>query len=219
MNEETMTAAVLDDLVRRHPALAACRESINAAYALLAGALAAGGTVFVCGNGGSRADADHIVGELSKGFLSRRPLPPETIAEFSARLGEDAAPLCARLQLGLRAMLLDAHQALTTAYANDVDPLMACAQQLFVMGRPGDAVIGISTSGNAANVANVFKVAAGMGVRRILLTGNRHGACEALADLSIAAPESETYKIQELHLPIYHALCIMLEKRFFGRQD
>lgn len=219
MSEASMTGAVLDDLVRRHPALAACRESINAAYAMLTGALAAGGTIFVCGNGGSRADADHIVGELSKGFLSRRPLPAATIREFSARLGEDAAPLCARLQRGLRAMLLDAHPALTTAYANDVDPLMACAQQLFVMGRPGDAVIGISTSGNAANVANVFKVAAGIGARRLLLTGNRHGACEALAELSITVPEAETYKVQELHLPVYHALCIMLEKRFFGDGD
>ena len=219
MNEEAMTAAALDDLTRRHPALAACRGQIRDAYAMLAAACAAGGTIFVCGNGGSRADADHIVGELSKGFLSKRPLAPETVRAFSARLGTDADHLCARLQRGLRAMLLDAHPALTTAYFNDVDPLMACAQQLFVMARPGDAVIGISTSGNAANVANVFKVAAGMGVRRLLLTGNRHGACEALAELSIAVPEAETYKIQELHLPVYHALCIMLEKRFFGDGD
>ena len=215
MLDAEIVKPVLDELVHRYPALDVCRGQIADAYAVLEQTLAAGGTVFVCGNGGSRADADHIVGELSKGFLSRRPLPEALVRQFSTNLKTDASALCGKLQLGLRAMLLGCQPALDTAYANDVDPLMVAAQQLFVMGRPGDTVIGISTSGNAENIANVFNVATGIGIRKILLTGNRHGKCEPLADCVIGVPENETYKIQEFHLPVYHALCIMLEKKFF----
>ena len=150
-------------------------------------------------------------------LLADDALEGAVLEKVTEKLGEDASGLCAKLQMGMRAMLLSAHPALSSAYANDVDPLMCYAQQLFVMGRKQDVVIGLSTSGNAENIQNVFKVAGGLGIRRILFTGNRHGKCERYADCVIAVPESETYRIQELHLPVYHAVCIMLEEYFYGK--
>ena len=217
MKKDSVADPVMETLLNRYPGLASCAEEITEAYQILRNSIGQGGTVFVCGNGGSHADADHIIGELSKGFLSKRTVPAEIAARMTEKLGEDASGLCAKLQMGMRAMLLSAHPALSSAYANDVDPLMCCAQQLFVMGRKQDVVIGLSTSGNAENIQNVFKVAGGLGIRRILFTGNRHGKCERYADCVIAVPESETYRIQELHLPVYHAVCIMLEEYFYGK--
>ena len=216
MQNDPIAESVMATLLARHPALAACADKITDAYRILRDSIAQGGTVFVCGNGGSHADADHIIGERSKGFLLKRKLPAELVKSMSEKLGEDATDLCGRLQMGMRAMLLDAHPALSSAYANDVDPVMCYAQQLFVMGRENDVVIGLSTSGNAENIRNVFKVAGGRGIKRILFTGNRHGKCEQYADCVIDVPESETYKIQELHLPTYHAICIMLEEYFYA---
>ena len=204
-------------LVKRYPVLSACKEQIMQAYSVLETTFLNGGTVFTCGNGGSQSDADHIVGELSKGFLLKRPVPPEKVFQMSASLGEDATALCASLQMGLRALNLSSQPALSTAFANDVDPLMNLAQELFVMGRKGDSVIGLSTSGNAQNILNAFKVAGGIGIKRILFTGSGHGKCEKYADCIINVPECETYKVQELHLPIYHTICIMLEDRFYGK--
>lgn len=217
MKKDSVADPVMETLLNRYPGLASCAEEITEAYQILRDSIGQGGTVFVCGNGGSHADADHIIGELSKGFLSKRTVPAEIATRMTEKLGEDASGLCAKLQMGMRAMLLSAHPALSSAYANDVDPLMCCAQQLFVMGRKQDVVIGLSTSGNAENIQNVFKVAGGLGIRRILFTGNRHGKCERYADCVIAVPESETYRIQELHLPVYHAVCIMLEEYFYGK--
>ena len=114
-------------------------------------------------------------------------------------------------------MNLSSQQALATAFLNDVDPSMVLAQELFVMARKGDAVLGITTSGNAKNVLNVFKTAGGIGVKRILLTGNRHGICEKYVDCVIDVPESETFRVQELHLPVYHTLCMMIEDHFYGK--
>ena len=216
MQNDPIAESVMATLLARHPALAACADKITDAYRILRDSIAQGGTVFVCGNGGSHADADHIIGELSKGFLLKLKLPAELVKSMSEKLCEDATDLCGRLQMGMRAMLLDAHPALSSAYANDVDPVMCYAQQLFVMGRENDVVIGLSTSGNAENIRNVFKVAGGRGIKRILFTGNRHGKCEQYADCVIDVPESETYKIQELHLPTYHAICIMLEEYFYA---
>ena len=215
MKKDSVADPVMETLLNRYPGLASCAEEITEAYQILRDSIGQGGTGFVCGNGGSHADADHIIGELSKGFLSKRTVPAEIAARMTEKLGEDASGLCAKLQMGMRAMLLSAHPALSSAYANDVDPLMCYAQQLFVMGRKQDVVIGLSTSGNAENIQNVFKVAGG--IRRILFTGNRHGKCERYADCVIAVPESETYRIQELHLPVYHAVCIMLEEYFYGK--
>ena len=206
----------MEQLLKRYPALSVCAEQIMRAYSILEETYLNGGTVFTCGNGGSQSDADHIVGELSKGFLLKRSLPCEVVQQISSALGEDASDLCSRLQLGLRAMNLSSQPALSTAYANDVDPLMSLAQELFVMGRTGDSVIGLSTSGNAQNILNAFKVAGGLGIKRILFTGSGHGKCEMYADCVINVPECETYKVQELHLPIYHTICIMQEDRFHG---
>ena len=206
----------MEQLLKRYPALSVCAEQIMRAYSILEETYLNGGTVFTCGNGGSQSDADHIVGELSKGFLLKRSLPCEVVQQISSALGEDASDLCSRLQMGLRAMNLSSQPALSTAYANDVDPLMSLAQELFVMGRTGDCVIGLSTSGNAQNILNAFKVAGGLGIKRILFTGSGHGKCEKYADCVINVPECETYKVQELHLPIYHTICIMLEDRFHG---
>ena len=207
----------MEQLLKRYPALSVCAEQIMRAYSILEETYLNGGTVFTCGNGGSQSDADHIVGELSKGFLLKRSLPCEVVQQISSALGEDASDLCSRLQMGLRAMNLSSQPALSTAYANDVDPLMSLAQELFVMGRTGDSVIGLSTSGNAQNILNAFKVAGGLGIKRILITGSGHGKCEKYADCVINVPECETYKVQELHLPIYHTICIMLEDRFHGQ--
>ncbi len=207
----------MEQLLKRYPALSVCAEQIMRAYSILEETYLNGGTVFTCGNGGSQSDADHIVGELSKGFLLKRSLPCEVVQQISSALGEDASDLCSRLQMGLRAMNLSSQPALSTAYANDVDPLMSLAQELFVMGRTGDSVIGLSTSGNAQNILNAFKVAGGLGIKRILFTGSGHGKCEKYADCVINVPECETYKVQELHLPIYHTICIMLEDRFHGQ--
>lgn len=207
----------MEHLLERYPVLSVCTDQIMRAYSILEATFLNGGTVFTCGNGGSHSDADHIVGELSKGFLLRRAVPSEKVFQMSASLGEDATSLCASLQMGLRALNLSSQPALSTAYANDMDPLMALAQELFVMGRKGDSVIGLSTSGNAQNILNAFKVAGGIGVKRILFTGSGHGKCEKYADCIINVPECETYKVQELHLPIYHTICIMLENRFYGK--
>ena len=152
MTGDSISASVLKTLLERYPVLAACSGKIVEAYAMLRDSIRQGGTVFVCGNGGSHADADHIIGELSKGFLSRRVVPEEIVRQFTENLGEDASGLCSGLQMGIRAMLLSAHPALSSAYANDVDPLMCYAQQLFVAGRNGDVVIGLSTSGNAEKI-------------------------------------------------------------------
>lgn len=218
MKKDPVADPVVENLLKRYPVLASCVEGIVETYQILRDSIGQGGTVFVCGNGGSHADADHIIGELSKGFLSKRKVPAEVAARMAGKLGEDVSGLCGKLQMGMRAMLLSAHPALSSAYANDVDPLMCYAQQLFVMGRERDAVIGLSTSGNAENIQNVFRVAGGLGIKRILFTGNHHGKCERYADCVIAVPESETYRIQELHLPVYHAVCIMLEEYFYGKQ-
>jgi D-sedoheptulose 7-phosphate isomerase len=115
-------------------------------------------------------------------------------------------------------MVLSAHQALSTAFTNDVDPMLCYAQQLFAMGSEGDCILGISTSGNAENILNAFKVAGGMGIKRILLTGEGNGKCAAYTDCVIHAPAKETFRVQEYHLPIYHTLCMMIEERFFGKK-
>ena len=205
----------IKELVSRYPVLESVAESLDKVYVALKRCFVNDKTLFCAGNGGSAADAEHIVGEMMKGFLLPRPLDDEMRTAFRQRTGDDS--LAGRLQMGLRCISLVSHPALNTAFMNDVDPLMIYAQQLFVLGRSGDAVIGITTSGNAENICNMFKVARARGITTILLTGSRQGKCEPFADLVIHAPESETYKVQELHLPIYHCLCAMLEENFYGK--
>jgi len=205
------------ELFERFPALRAVETSLARAFDALRSTVATGGTIFTCGNGGSAADAEHIVGELMKGFLSNRSLSREEISVFESVLGpDDAKHFAASLQSGIKAVSLTGHPSLSTAFANDADPTMVFAQQLYALSEKGDALIAISTSGNSRNVLNALKVAKAKGVVGVALTGKGGGKCAEIADIVIAVPESETYKVQELHLPVYHTLCAMLEEEFYG---
>lgn len=206
----------LDELVKRYPQLAVCRSDIEAAYEVMEEAYEKDHKLLIAGNGGSAADSEHIAGELMKRFKTPRPVP----SEFSKKLveidSERGLGLAKNLERGLMAIPLVAHEALTTAYINDVDGLGVFAQQLYGFGRPGDVFLGISTSGNSKNVMSATVVARALGIKVIGLTGATGGELAKVADVSIKVPETETYMIQELHLPVYHCLCLMLEDRFFG---
>lgn len=208
--------AHMDTLVRRYPELGCARDDIERAYLVLEGSFAAGGKLLIAGNGGSAADAEHMVGELMKGFKLRR----QPDKDFARRLIEaDAAlgPLLAQnLQGALPAIALDGHPALSTAYMNDCEPLLCFAQQVNGYGREGDVFLGISTSGNSKNVLYAAATARAKGMRVIGLTGAKESRLSAASDVCIKVPQAETYMIQELHLPVYHCLCLMLETRFFG---
>ncbi len=204
----------LEDLILRCPALTLCAESIRRAADILTETFARGGTLYTVGNGGSSADADHIVGELAKGFLKKRPLPPEQRARL-AELGEEGRALADGLQMGLPAVSLHSQSALLTAFLNDADPKLAYAQALFALAKPGDALIAISTSGNSENVVNAARLAKSMGVRVVALTGSRPSRLGDLADAAVRVGAEETYLVQELHLPVYHWLCAAVEEHFF----
>jgi len=205
----------IDTLLARYPALAGMRAELERAAAMLIEAVAQGGKILTAGNGGSFADAEHITGELLKGFCKKRPLPAATVAAFEHAWGSEGAALARQLQMGIPAVNLSLAPALTTAFGNDVDPALAAAQNLWASGAPGDVLIAISTGGNAENMRLALMAARIRDVRTILLTGAKHGVCERYADCVLAAPDCETYRIQELHLPIYHALCLAVEEAFF----
>ncbi len=203
-------------LINRYPQLSVCLDDIIKAYDILEGCYESDHKLLIAGNGGSAADSEHIAGELMKRFKTPRTVP----ADFAQRLididsvrGENLAK---NLERGLMAIPLVAHEALTTAYINDVDGLGVFAQQLYGFGRPGDVFLGISTSGNSKNVMSATVVARALGIKVIGLTGANGGELADVADVAIKVPETETYMIQELHLPVYHCLCLMLEDRFFG---
>ena len=181
---------------------------ITRAVQLLTDVFKSGGKLMVCGNGGSAADSAHIVGELGKGFLKRRPLPDELRAD----IGE---PWADSLQLGLPAIDLTANAALISATANDICGESAYAQQVLAYGRSGDALIGISTSGNAENVRRAAIVARALGVRVIGMTGRGGGRLAPLCDILLNVDETETYRVQEKHLPLYHRICIEVERALF----
>lgn len=206
---------ILEELVERYPKLAAVRSEIEAAYHILETCYQNGGKLLIAGNGGSSADAEHIVGELMKGFVKRRELPNVLQTALEAEDPEGGKALAARLQGSLPAIALSGHPALSTAFLNDVDGEMIYAQQVCGYGQPGDVLLGISTSGNAKNIDYAVTVAKAKGMPVIGLTGKDGGRLGARADVAIVVPEQETYRIQELHLPVYHALCLMLEERFF----
>ena len=177
-----------------------------------------GGKLLLCGNGGSAADSDHIVGELMKSFCAKRKIKPELQSRLQELYGEEAEYFTKHLEQGLPAISFSSQAALHTAFSNDQDEALFYAQCLLGYGKKEDILFGISTSGNAKNVGYALKLAKAMGVKSILLTGKDGGAGKDLADLSIIVPSGETYQIQELHLPIYHALCLALEDRFFGEE-
>ncbi len=206
----------IDVLIGRYPVLDICRREIEEAYSLLEESYENGGKLLLAGNGGSAADCEHMAGELMKRFRMPRAVTPE----FARKLAEidpaRGASLAGSLERGLMAIPLVAHEALTTAYINDVDGQGVFAQQLLGYGKPGDVFLGISTSGNSQNVMSATVVARAMGIRVIGLTGENGGELAVVADVAIRVPETETYMIQELHLPVYHCLCLMLEEHFFG---
>ena len=206
----------ITDLVERYPALAVCRNEIEAAFDIMEEAYRASGKLLVAGNGGSASDAEHIVGELMKGFVLPRTLDKEYASRLMAVDETMGTELAQKLQGALPAIALVDHVALSTAYLNDVDPLLGFAQQVNGYGEKGDIFLGITTSGNSKNILYACTVAKAKGMKVIALTGKDGGAVKELADVSIVVPEQETYKIQELHLPVYHCLCLMLEKAFFG---
>ncbi len=201
-------------LYERYPRLAECKEDIEKAVSLLFECFERGGKLLICGNGGSSADADHIVGELMKGFLKKRPLDEKT-KEKLQKAGLDGARISS-LQGALPAMSLSSQTAFLSAYANDADPDLVYAQEVIGYGKPGDVLLCISTSGNSKNVVFAAKTASALGLTTVALTGKNESELSKICSVAVRVPETETYKVQELHLPVYHYICERIEAKFFG---
>lgn len=201
-------------VILEHPILREVAEPLARAYDALVATFQAGGTLFLCGNGGSLSDALHISGELLKGFVRPRPLPERLRQRLLAQpLGDE---LAVHLQAGLRAHVLGVNPALSSAIANDIAlPGISYAQELIALGRPGDLLLGLSTSGRARNVRYAVATAKAISMTTIGLSGQDPNPLAEAVDIALAVPESETYRVQELHLALYHALCLMVETRFF----
>lgn len=204
-----MPSSHLLALLARRPELADAVPAIEQAYAILRKSLRGGGKLLLCGNGGSAADADHWAGELLKSFCRDRRLSKKERAGLPG-------VIAAKLEGALPAIPLTSFPAATTAFGNDVDPHLAYAQLTFALGRRGDVLVALSTSGNARNVCAAAQVARARGLKVIALTGASGGKLKGLVDVCVRAPTSETYRAQEYHLPIYHCLSLMLEDEFFG---
>lgn len=207
----------INTLIDRYPKLIVCRESIQQAYDILKDAYSKGRKLLVCGNGGSAADSEHIVGELMKEFKLKREVYKDQAEAMKSIDSELGTILAKHLQGALPAISLTGHSSLTTAYMNDSNPELIFAQQVNGYGKPNDVFLGISTSGNSRNILFAAVAAKAKGLHVIGLTGQRDSKLKGLADICIQVPETETYKIQELHLPVYHCLCLMLEEHFFGK--
>jgi len=203
----------LNGLISRHPELSSLHDDIFRVVEIIVASHNRAGKVLVCGNGGSAADSEHIVGELMKGFLLKREIPASDIEKLKAVGAETLGPV---LQSGIQAISLTGHISLSTAVLNDNDPLMAFAQQVYAYGCPGDVLLGLSTSGNSKNVINALKVAKAFGLSTIGFTGSRPAKMDDICDVIIKVPEVETFLIQELHLPVYHTICAMAEEEIFG---
>jgi D-sedoheptulose 7-phosphate isomerase len=208
---------ILNQLICRYEKLAPLKESIRNAAELLIETYRKGGKVLVCGNGGSSADAGHIVGELMKSFEAKRPLQPEIQQKLKTQFGERGNLLAEKLQQGLPAISLSEHTSLITAISNDLGGDFIFAQQVAGYGNPGDVLLVLSTSGNAQNLIDALMVAKSKGLKTIGMTGETGGKIKTLCDVLINVPETRTAFVQELHLPVYHALCMMVEKEIFGR--
>ena len=206
----------LDTLIDRYPELEGQKDNILEAYKILEESFTNGGKLLIAGNGGSAADAEHIVGELMKGFENPRKLSKEEVENLKNVNEELGVILGEHLQGGLPAIALDGHFVLSTAYMNDCEPLLCFAQQVNGYGRARDVFLGISTSGNSKNILYAATVAKARGMKVIGLTGARDSKLSEMADVTIRSSQTRTYMIQEHHLPIYHCLCLMLEDRFFG---
>ena len=215
---ETRLYHYIDLLILRYPQLIVAKDCIVEAYQILEESYTNDGKLLVAGNGGSAADAEHIVGELMKGFVNPRKLEAEYSDALITVNKELGRVLSENLQGALPAIALDGHLALTTAYLNDCEPLLCFAQQVNGYGRKSDVFLGISTSGNSRNILYAATVAKAKGMKVIGLTGEKDSKLSEISDTCIQVPETETYKIQELHLPVYHCLCLMLEDTFFGKE-
>ncbi|MCR5003203.1 MAG: SIS domain-containing protein [Bacteroidales bacterium] len=212
---EEKIKAIFNQLLTRYPELESCKETIIEAYQTIATTYLAGGKLLIAGNGGSASDAEHIVGELMKAFIKKRTIDQEFGAELVAVDKEMGQELADCLQGALPAIALDSHTSLNTAFANDVNPLLQFAQQINGYGKKGDSFLAISTSGKSKNILYAATVAKAKGMKVIGLTGKADSPLSKMADICIQVPRNETFMIQELHLPIYHAICLMLEERFF----
>ena len=207
---------MLNELIERYPSLAACREDIEAAKNALIDCYEKGGKLLLAGNGGSAADCEHIVGELMKDFLIKRPLLDEQKAGMRERYPEIDERMLDTLQRGLPAVSLPSIVGFNSAFCNDSDPELVYAQGVLALGGGADVLVAISTSGNSKNILRATEVAKGLGLPVIGLSGNTGGKLAQLSDVCITVPERETYKIQELHIAVYHYLCAAIEKHFFG---
>jgi len=207
---------ILDNLIIRYPGLEDTREDILKAFEIISRSYQEGGKLLIAGNGGSAADAEHMVGELMKGFLCRRRVSSKQAEAFKAVDPEMGEALAASLQQALPSIALDGHVALTTAYMNDCNPLMGFAQQVNGFGRNGDVFLAISTSGKSRNILYAAVTAKANGLPVVALTGEMESPLSKLADVCIKVPGREAYLVQEYHLPVYHCLCLMLEARFFA---
>ena len=199
----------VENLITRYPQLKECAPTIEKIVEEMVSAYQKGGKILLCGNGGSAADCEHISGELLKGFLSKRKISENEYPTLSPELKNS-------LQKAIPAIPLASLSALYTAFCNDVAPELTFAQLVFAFGKKEDVFIGISTSGNAKNVAAAAETARALGLKTIALTGAKESKLSALCELTVQVPETETYKIQELHLPVYHAICAEVEQRVFG---
>ena len=205
----------MDKLFNRYPELIVCSETIKRGVDLICQTYLNNGKILVCGNGGSCADSEHIVGELMKSFVLPRKMTDKDKVMFEETLGEEADDFYKYLQRGIPAFSLCSQSGVMTAYNNDVNADMVYAQLLYASGKSEDLLIGISTSGNSKNVVNAVKTAKALGIKSLCLTGEKECLIDKYSDCVIKVPETETYKIQELHLPVYHYLCLEAEKRLF----
>jgi len=205
----------LQQLTERFPQLAVCKDDINKAYEIIRDAYTKDGKLLIAGNGGSASDAEHIAGELMKTFAKKRELPESFISGITKIDPEIAEYLVPRMQPGLPTIALSGHASLNTACINDIDGNITFAQQVYGYGKEGDVFLAISTSGNSKNVLYAAAVARAKKLQIIALTGESGGKLKHYADVCIRVPETETWKVQELHLPVYHVICMMLEEHFF----
>ncbi len=200
---------IFNELLERYPCLESCSDDIIRAYEIMRNGFSAGGKLLCCGNGGSASDCDHLVGELMKGFLKKRPL------DKAEKDMLDDLFVSENLQKGLPAISLCAHSALMTAFENDVAPSLVFAQQVYAYAKPDDFLVTFTTSGNSENIVYALKAAKASGIKSIAVTGMNESKCSSLADVCIRLPETETFKVQELTLPVYHCLAAMIEDNFF----
>lgn len=210
-----ITQNFINEFFTRHPDLLPLQEQILQACDVVKTAFQNGNKLLICGNGGSCADCDHIASEFLKGFLLKRPVPAEVQNAMTEKYGEMGAEIAGKLQMGLPTISLVTHSAAISAFENDVDPELIYAQQVLAYGKPGDVLIGISTSGGANNVAAAVMTANSIGVHTIGLTGKDGGRLAQLAEISLIMPKCETYRIQEDHLAVYHLLCAVVEYEIF----